>query len=311
MKNNRLNIVILSSALIFGIFSESATGQTDIEMIERAEILEAEMTKENDDTLKVGNSKSDTTSIEFGKRHILIIEKNGKTDISISERDNGRSDRSYSRPRPFKGNWRGLEIGLNNYVNGDYSTSLAPGEDFMELRATRSRNFNLNILQYDLGLFGNNVGLVTGLGFEFNNYWFSNNVSIIKENRVIVPVHYDGPGVNLDKSRLRAVYLNVPLLLEFQTNNQRRSHRAYVSAGVIGSVNIASSTKVVYRDNSGRSRDRIRDDFYLSPFRYGLTVRTGYRALNLYANFYPVQLFQEGKGPELYPFAVGFSLLGF
>jgi hypothetical protein len=144
-----------------------------------------------------------------------------------------------------------------------------------------------------------------------NNYRFSNNVSIARENRNIVPVDYTESGINLDKSRLRTYYITVPLLLEFQSKASRRSQRAYFSAGVIGGLNIGSNTRVVYRDNSRKYRDKVKDDYYLSPFRYGLTIRTGYRSLNLYANYYPTGLFQENRGPELYPVAVGFSILGF
>jgi len=117
--------------------------------------------------------------------------------------------------------------------------------------------------------------------------------------------------MSVDRSRLRAIYLNVPLLVEFQTSHSSRSRRGHISFGVVGGVNIGSNTRIVYKDNSSRSREKVRDDFYLSPFRYGFTLRAGYRSLNLYANYYPVTLFQSGKGPELYPFSLGFSLLSF
>ncbi len=287
------------------------SGQTQDKMINRAEILEEGEETEliDSDTLNYSSEK-DTTTINIGRRRITIIDKEGDTSVSVTERDD-MDEVPARRKNSFKGNWRGLELGLNNYVDGDFSTSLDPEDDFMELRNSRSRNINLNILQYNFAVSADNIGLVTGLGFEFNNYRFSGNVSIEKEDREIVPIDYDELGVSLEKSRFRAIYLNVPLLLEFQTKHPQHSRRAYFSAGIIGGLNIGSNTKVVYKDNSGKTRERVRDDFYLSPFRYGLTVRTGYRALNLYANYYPTPLFQEGKGPELFPVAVGFSILGF
>jgi hypothetical protein len=253
----------------------------------------------------------DTTTISVGSREVRIVEKDGNTTVNILERDRNDFVSHRRRGSRFRGNWSGLDIGLNNYVTDDFSTSLGQEEDFMELHAARSWNVNLNVLQYDLTLSDNNIGLVTGLGLEMNNYRFSNNVSITKEARTIVPVDYAGTGINLDRTRLRTYYITVPLLLEFQTKNQRKSQRAYFSAGVIGGLNIGSNARVVYRDNSRRYRDKVRDDYYLSPFRYGLTVRTGYRSLNLYANYYPTGLFQQNRGPELYPVAVGFSILNF
>ncbi len=312
MKKNALLIVIVSITLMISLNPPVLYAQTRDEMVNRAEVLEENRPCESpSDTVVVSTGKNDTTSISLGNREILIVERNGKTDISISDRTQRGTESNSRRSRPFKGNWRGLELGLNNYVNSRFSTSLDPVDDYMELRAARSINLSLNMIQYDLAISGNNIGLVTGLGIEYSNYRFANNVSITKEDRVIVPVDYSEMGINLDKSRLRAIYINVPLLLEFQTNHSRRSQRAYISGGVIGGVNIGSNTRVVYKDNSSKGREKVKDDFYLSPFRYGLTLRAGFRSLNLYANYYPTSLFQDNKGPELYPIAVGFSILGF
>ena len=272
--------------------------------------MEEGRTQQDNDTVIITPDGSDTTTIRIGKRTIRIIEKkDGGTDISIFENEIPEHDERIRPTRPFRGNWRGLELGLNNFLDSDFS--MGTEDQFMELHTARSLNLNLNILQYNLTLSHNNIGLVTGLGFELNNYRFANKVNISKADGVIVPIDYDLEGINLIRSRLRTHHLTVPLLIEFQTNHPRRSQRAHLAAGVIGGLNIGSSTRVVYRENSRRNREKVKDDFYLRPFRYGLTVRAGYRALNLYANFYPSTLFQTGRGPELYPVAAGFSLIGF
>lgn len=300
--------VILSISLILLISVPPVPAQEN-DMIRKAEMLEMNSPGHQDNDTVVP-AKADTTVITIGSRTIRIIEKNGSTDVNI-DRDDHRVRVHDRRPRRFRGNWSGLEIGLNNFVTGDYEVSTGPGADFMELHAARSMNLNLNFMQYSLTLRQNNIGLVTGMGLECNNYRFANNVSITRQDGVIVPVDYDELGINLDRSRLRTWHITVPLLLEFQTSHAQRSNRAHISAGVIGGLNIGSNTRVVYRDNSRRYRDRVRDDFYLVPFRYGFTLRTGYRSLNLYANYYPSGLFQDNKGPELYPVAIGFSVIGF
>lgn len=342
MKNTTINLII--SFITLSILMPGYNmAQNSEEKIMRAEMLEEEMEAENlQDTvpdksvherpaairtvrpgrtdttsISVGRRQlmvvegQDTTTISVGSREVRIIEKDGNTTVNILERDKNDLIQHRRRGSRFRGNWSGLDIGLNNYLTGDFSTSLGQEEDFMELHAARSWNVNLNVLQYDLTLSDNNIGLVTGLGLEMNNYRFSNNVSITKADRTIVPVDYTESGINLDKTRLRTFYLTVPLMLEFQTKSQRHSQRAYFSAGVIGGLNIGSNTRVVYRDNSRKYRDKVKDDYYLSPFRYGFIVRTGYRSLNLYASYYPTGLFQQNRGPELYPVAVGFSILGF
>lgn len=305
-------LILISSIILSMPFSQNlAIAQTGEEMVGKAEMLEEGKPDIPDTTLKEGVKAADTTTINIGRRQIRIIEKAGDTNVIITDVDDSEKKVTPRRSRPFSGHWRGLELGLNNYVDSRFSTSLRPDQDFMELRTGKSRNVNLNILQYDFALSGNNVGLVTGLGFEFSNYRFTNNNNIMKEDRFIVPKDYDDLGIGLENSKLSTIYLTVPLLAEYQIPHGRRSHRIYFSAGIIGGLNIGSHTKIVYRENSRRQKDKVRDDFYLSPFRYGLTFRTGYRSLNLYANYYPTPLFQKNKGPELYPVAVGFSILGF
>jgi hypothetical protein len=309
MKTKYTGIVILSISLSLMMTFQTLSAQKGDHMIDRAEMLEQNTPPKTDNDTVV-RSRPDTTVISIGSRTIRIIEKNGSTDVNI-DREDRRTPARQRRPQPFRGNWSGLEIGLNNYMNRDFEVNTPPDAAFMELHAARSLNVNLNFLQYSLALRQNNIGLVTGAGLEMNNYRFSNNVSITRQDGIIVPVDYGPMGINLDRSRFRTWHITVPLLLEFQTGHSQRRHRGHISTGVIGGLNIGSNTRVVYRDNSRRYRDRVRDDYYLNPFRYGFTVRAGYRSLNLYANYYPSGLFQDNKGPELYPVAVGFSVIGF
>ncbi|MCK4465033.1 MAG: outer membrane beta-barrel protein, partial [Bacteroidales bacterium] len=111
--------------------------------------------------------------------------------------------------------------------------------------------------------------------------------------------------LSLEKSKFATSYLTVPLLLEFQVPAGKRSRRLFFSGGVIGGLKIGSHTKMVYKENGNRKKDKNRGDFNLSPLRYGVTARVGYRALKVFANFYLTPLFEDGAGPELYPFSVG------
>ncbi len=98
----------------------------------------------------------------------------------------------------------------------------------------------------------------------------------------------------------------MPLLLEFQipTNGHRPF---YISAGGIGGYRIGSYTKVKYNDSDGPEKEKKNSDFNLNNLRYGVMFRMGYKAINLYGTYYFSTLFEDGKGPELYPISVGIS----
>ena len=72
-----------------------------------------------------------------------------------------------------------------------------------------------------------------------------------------------------------------------------------------------SNTKIKYRVSGEKSKEKAKGDYYLTPLRWGFTARVGYRALNLYANYYMMPLFIENRGPELYPFSIGLALIPF
>ena len=180
----------------------------------------------------------------------------------------------------------------------------------MPLNTGKSWNWNLNIIDYGFGLGTDKVGIVSGLGFEFINYSFDGQNNIRKDDvtrEIIEYVHtYAG---NITKSKLNMTYLTAPLLLEFQIPTPRK--RIYISAGVIGGLKLWSNTKIKYTVNGEKSKEKAKGDYNLSPLRWGLTARVGYRALGFYANYYMTPLFKEDRGPELYPFSVGLVLIPF
>jgi hypothetical protein len=267
----------------------------------------------------------DTTRIKIGKKGIVIIEGEKGTQVNIEKLDAPEApdapeefdefedfdemdeDFDSKKHEKFKPHWAGFEIGLNNYVNSDMSMSLDNTMDFMDLNTGRSWNININVMEYGFGLGTDKIGLVTGLGFEMSNYHFDNNNTIAKVGGLIQPVALSYP--DMQKNRLQTTYLRAPLLLEFQIPAGKK--RIYLSAGPIAGVKLGSNTKIVYKEGGDKQKVKDKDDFNLTSLRYGFTARAGYRDLRLFANYYMTPLFEANKGPELYPFSVGLTLVEF
>lgn len=261
--------------------------------------------------------KGDTTFITLGNKKIKIIEENGETEVKIQnkegredevEDDDEDNDFNFGEPfkeekgsNEFKGHWAGFEFGLNNYVNKDLKLSRSAEDEFMDVNTSKSWNFNLNFAQYSLGFGTDHIGLVTGMGFEWSNYHL-NDSSIQKFDGEIVSREIPASST---KNKLQTTYLTIPLLLEIQLPGAKRDDRVYLSGGVIAGIKLFSFTKYKYVENGINRKEKIKDDYYLSPLRYGFTARAGYKALKLYVNYYPTPLFMADRGPELYPVAAG------
>jgi hypothetical protein len=317
---------LLLTTLLLAVYTTFSMAQNDSLKVLR-ELEESDTTKSTmQDTSKLGKTvkalagetNKDTTKIRIGKREVIIIEKDGTTSIEIPESGDKHTfdidtdkDFTYKRKPKFKGHWAGFEWGFNGFMDADQSINMQDDLKYLELKQGRSWNFNLNFLQYSFGFGTDKVGLVTGLGFEFNNYHFrnGNSIEVVDGQTVADNSYLTDPGIIVTKSRLSTTYITAPLLLEFQIPTSYR-HRIYFSAGVVGGVKIGSNTKVVY-EGVNKGKDKIRDDFNISPFRYGITSRIGYRGLSLFATYYPVQFFEKNKGDEVYPFSIGLRLLNF
>lgn len=317
--------IVLVGMLFTPAFTQEDTSNQVVEdvVIVTEEPIETIVTVDSDEATII-DENSDTTRIKIGKKGVVIIEGEKGTQVNIEDIDENNEDfdidedidedfdevsddEDYGK---FKPNWTGFEIGLNNYVNSSGSMSLDNSMAFMELNTSRSWNINLNMMQYGFGLGTDKIGIVTGLGLEWNNYHFDNNNSIQKVNGVVEPIEdLDLLYPNIQKNRLQTTYLRAPLLLEFQIPAGKK--RIYFSAGPVAGVKLFSNTKIVYKEDGDKQKVKDKDDFNLSSLRYGFTARAGYRGLKLFANYYMTPLFESGKGPELYPFSVGLTLADF
>ncbi|MCF8224705.1 MAG: PorT family protein [Bacteroidales bacterium] len=301
----RIASLLLTLAIVVPLTAQKDTiPETDI-LLETPDKTEVKI---GQNEIFIIEDDGDTTRFQLGSKGMSIVEtKDGyKIDIvEMDDKDNGKkNNKSDNRKKKFKPHYAGFEVGINNYLNPNYT--LHSGS-FMNLNTAKSWNFNLNFLEYGIGLGTSYAGLVTGLGFEWSNYVFDANNSI-KEDANGDVISLIPPYTSITKSKLSMNYLTAPLLLEFQIPAGKK--RIHISGGVIGGVKLASRTKVKYQDG-GNKKDVSKDDFSLSPLRYGATFRIGYRALNIFANYYFTPLFGETPTPELHPFSIGLNLISF
>ncbi len=244
------------------------------------------------------------TKITIGTRRFEIIEDYNRARV-----------RMVRVPREkFKGHWAGCDLGFNGYLTSDFSTDLPPEDIFMDLNGSKSVMFSINFLQYNIGLqrHKNNLGLVLGAGWTFYNYRTDQPYTFERDPdtgmTIGVPVP---PERDVEKNKITSSFINIPLLLEWQIPSSEPFHRFYISAGPYCGFKLGSHTKLVYEENGNRVKDKGHSDINLTPFQYGAMVRFGYRFINLYASYNFSTLYTENRGPELYPFTVGLSLIQF
>jgi hypothetical protein len=56
---------------------------------------------------------------------------------------------------------------------------------------------------------------------------------------------------------------------------------------------------------------KIKDDFNLNPFRYGLTARIDFPWFDFYLNYNLSEMFEDGQGPATQTFSAGINIVDF
>lgn len=240
----------------------------------------------------------DTVVVKVGKRG-LYVHENNSGDVSVWTTTYGKKKKN------FYPHLDGFGLGINVYLNKDGKMTLPAGYEGMDLNVSKSVNVALNLFSVSTPLISNKFGVVAGLGTEWHNYRFDDNVTLQRDqvNHKVVVVPLD-PKADVLKTKLTDWWLNVPVAFELN-NGKKKSF--YVSVGAIGSILLNSHTKVVTQNN-GKNKEKVWNQFYLNPFRASLLAKAGYGDWGVYATYSLTQLFQDGKGPELYPFAAGVTL---
>lgn len=280
--------------------------------------------KVTDDGDTTKQDKGGPVTITTKRRTITITSEHrpwGSETDSIADR---LRDLRKERRRLFT-YWSGIDMGVNTLLGPDGDADLDKSAEFMEIDNARSRFLAINFWESKLEFGSHHAGLFTGLGLEFVNYRLKNNVLLQYSADSVFALPLDT--IDLRKNKLRQIGLRVPLMLEFNTKRApmptadelkagkktsfSRKGNVHLAAGVVGSWYFDTMYKQKFRLDGDDRKTRDKGDYLLRPYRVAATARLGYGAWNLFAEYSLTSLFKDGKGPELTPFNVGITIIGF
>ena len=183
-----------------------------------------------------------------------------------------------------------LNLGLN---------FLLENNEAMKIKAITSRSVGLN---YSKPLFlSDNIAFNTGLGVEFENYSFKNNVIIdyrfdIDDNQINF---IDSLSIDSDKTKLVNSLLELPLGFRYYFGDKENSsNRFFIGIGFDLGLRINSYTKLKYTKNNKSIVNVSKNDFGLAKYRYSTSITFGNDNFNLFIKYFLSDFFQSGNSPE-------------
>jgi hypothetical protein len=267
-------------------------------------------------TSSIAQEVPDTTKISLGDLKVLIYEdSNNKDQVEVTFDDDDDRDSSSKEELTH---WGGIDLGVNFLLNSDNSTDLGEGNEWLNLNHGRSLSWSFNLIEHKIRFAKDYVGLITGLGISYNSYGLGDSTIVASKfefldadlNLMVIDSTngFNSPTYEFTKNKLRTTHLKVPLLLEFNTSNDN-DRSFHVAAGVIGGWRIGAITKQKYQVDGDKHTDRNKGDYNLNSFTLDASIRVGYRNFTLFANYALTPLFEDGKGPEVYPATFGLSIM--
>lgn len=254
---------------------------------------EAKAQKEKATQLHANNIKQETEKIEE-KIHDLV---QGKVNVKVKEVDSRsrtftfdwntiRKDSVYKYKRTFSG--LVVAFGFNNLIkDGDLNT--INDSDF---KFSNSRFLELG-RNYKTRIFKNNSLFYVNYGMSLRY-----NTLIAKDNKYLVingnQTNLETFNLDLKKSKFRNLQFVVPVSFELdfskpkQEENRiyyRRNNSWRIAFGGFAGINLKSKQILKYKEDGRLVRQKIKKDYNVNRFVYGVQGQIGYENTSFYVKY--------------------------
>lgn len=159
----------------------------------------------------------------------------------------------------------------------------------------------------------NKFFLEWGAGVSWYDFKFQDDNTRMVEDDNGISFVADNLDVSYTKSKLEISYLNASLVPVFDFGGDNRKARFWsshnsnfrIGAGPYVGYRLYSKSKLVYKEDGDKEKDKESNNFYLNNMRYGIRVQLGIRSADFFFNYDLNELFVENKGPKLNAFSFG------
>jgi hypothetical protein len=204
-----------------------------------------------------------------------------------------------------------VDLGINNFLaNGQF-----PDTDNKPYAVRPWGSWYIGANSVQRTRLGKNFFMEWGMGVSWYNFKFQKDDIIINKTGDGLTFTSDTRYDSYIKSKLRATYLNVSLVPLFDFGDHSRKPRMWdgygsefrIGIGPYAGYRISSKSKLVYKDDGNREKEKDRDNFYLNNLRYGVRLQLGFNSTDFFLNYDLNDLFVVNKGPKLN--AVSFGII--
>ena len=185
-------------------------------------------------------------------------------------------------------------LGLNNYLENEAFPS-----DNNAQYSVKPFSWNVNIGGITKFRLCRHFGLYFDYIFSWYNFKFQDNATRLEKTQFETLFYSDQRNGIYKKSKLSVPYFNIGFTPTIYSKNFR------IGAGMYGGYRLGGKTKQKYEIDNKRYNDKVKSDFFLNSYHYGIKAIIGFTDLTIYATYDLNSLFVKDKGPELNVISLG------
>jgi hypothetical protein len=293
-----MDTTILRSAANGSDTTQIKIGNMKIVILGSKDLTDLDLSKLED--IGVGEVPNGQRKIIIDERVIIennderIVLNDGKDSYTF-EKELGNDCNDAETSGDGNSIWSGFGINANGFMNTNKEFASATELSFLTLDPAKSIGFQFNFAEKRFPIFKDYLGVVTGLGFQWNRYSIKGDYDFNVVNDTLVA---NATGINYTKNTLSSTYLQAPLLLQISTN--KNANKAWnISAGIVGGLRIDARQIQKWEADDKKNKDKTKDDFQFNPFQASLMATIGYGDWSLYATYGLSDVFNEGSAPKV------------
>lgn len=169
-------------------------------------------------------------------------------------------------------------------------------------------------LCYDFPISKSHFSFAAGLGVSSSNIYFNKQVAVMNEASSTIEFRtLDTPAASYYKrSKLSTTYLEAPFELRYFANNDNRNRGFKMAVGMHVGLLMNAHTKTKHSGPgiSDLIVEKVSTTRYVQKWRFEPVVRIGWGNFSVYGTYSISALFDDGAGPEVYPYSIGISISG-
>lgn len=270
-------------------------GNMKIVILESRDITNLDQLKALEGDLPKGQRKiiiDERVIIENDQQRIVL---NDGKDSYTFEKEFGKDCEDAETTGDGNAIWAGVGINANGFMNANMQLASTTELSFLSLDPSKSIGFQLNFAEKRFPIFKDYLGVVTGLGLNWNRYSIKGDYDFNVVNDTLIA---NATGINYAKNVLSSTYLQAPLLLQISTS--KNANQAWnISAGIVGGIRVDARQIQKWEADGKKNKDKTKDDFQFNPFQASLMATVGYGDWNLYMTYGLTDVFNEGSAQKV------------